>query len=259
MNLLGIFTSLPAFAWVGPPNPQFPITRAEAKADLQRMVSQPVRLGRPVLVLGGWRSPSPLTRQLAERLRTATSGDPADFLAISYPLKTDIEQIARSVVDQVRTTWTNDDPTETIEIDVVGFSMGGLVARLAAMPVPGRSRLRIRRLYTLATPHRGARLAGRIAPDNAARDMRPASDFLERVDDALPRADYELVCYAHLNDQMVGATNASPPGIDPIWTSGTLAFSHYTTTIDRRIRADLARRLRNERPIALGSSRPPRD
>lgn len=259
MTLLGVFTSLPAFAWVGPSNPLFPVTRSEAQADLRRMASIPVRLERPVVVLGGWRSPPPLAMLLAQRLREVTSGREQDFLSISYPLQTDLEQIARRVVEQVQKTWPSDDPSATVEVDVVGVSMGGLVARLAAMPSSERRQLRIRRLFTLATPHRGARLAGRIAPDGAARDMRPGSDFLERIDDALPRSEYDLLCYAHLNDQMVGATNASPTGIDPIWVSGTLAFSHYTTTTDRRIRADLARRLRGEKPLALGTSRPPRD
>lgn len=259
MTLLGAFTSLPAFAWVGPPNPQFPITMSDAREDLRRMGLVPIRLQRPVLVLGGWRSPPPLGMLLTQRLREVTSGKGDDFLSISYPLQTDFERIARLVVEQVQRTWPSDDPAATVEVDAVGFSMGGLVARLAAMPAPERRRLRIRRLFTLGTPHRGARLAGRIAPDGAARDMRPGSDFLERIDDALSRREYDLVCYAHLNDQMVGATNASPPGFDPHWVSGTLAFSHYTTTTDRRIRADLARRLRGERPHALDTSRPPRD
>ena len=62
-------------------------------------------------------------------------------------------------------------------------------------------RLKVRRIFTLGTPHRGAILADRIALDSAARDLRPGSEFLHRLDEALPHAGYELLCYAHTNDR----------------------------------------------------------
>ncbi len=261
MAMLATMTSLPACVWVGPRNPGMPITRREASQDLQRMAEFPRPLERPVVVLGGWRSPHAVTKMLQTRLRLTTSGREQDFLAISYPLSASIDTIARRVVEKVQERWPSEKDGQTIEVDVVAFSMGGLVARLAAMPVSDEDhrQLKIRRLFTLATPHRGAKLAGAIAPDAASRDMRRGSDFLERLDHALETADYDLLCYAHLNDRMVGARNTSPPGVDPIWVNGTIALSHYTTTLDRRIRADLARRLRGEKPFSLGTSEPPRD
>ncbi len=261
MAILATVTGLPGCIWVGPKNPNLPLTRKAAAADLRRMEEFPRPLERPVVVLAGWRSPHAVTNMLESRLCKATSGREQDFLSISYPLSASIESIAKRVVEKVQEKWPNEDEAETIEVDVVAFSMGGLVARLASLPEndeQGR-RLKIRRLYTLATPHRGARLASTIAPDSAARDMRPGSDLLERLDHALESADFDLLCYAHLNDRMVGATNTSPPGIDPIWVNGTIALSHFTTTFDRRIRADIARRLRGENSLALGTSEPPRD
>ncbi len=261
MAMLATVTSLPACIWVGPKNPNLPVSRREASEDLKRMAEFPRPLDRPVVVLGGWRSPHAVTRMLETGLRLTTSGREQDFLSISYALSASIDSIAQRVVARVQERWPSESDDETIEVDVVAFSMGGLVARLAALPPSeeGARQLKIRRLYTLATPHRGAKLAGAIAPDAAARDMRPGSDLLERLDHALETADYDLLCYTHLNDRMVGATNTSPPGIDPIWVNGTIALSHYTTTLDRRIRADLARRLRGEKPLSLGTSEPPRD
>ncbi len=255
---LSFVSQLPNLVWVGPSNPQFSLTHKDARQDLARMSAVPKPLDRPVVVLAGWRSPAPVGNLLTRRLCRATSADPKDFLAISYPLAGDIEQVTRTVIEQVVERFGKGREGETVEVDVVAFSMGGLVARRAAMR-DHDTRLRIRRLYTLATPHRGARLASRIAPDPASRDMRAGSDFLERLDAVLEHADYDLVCYAHLNDRMVGARNTSPPGLDPFWVSGTVVLSHYTTTMDVRIRADLARRLRNEEPHTRSSSTPPMD
>lgn len=263
--ILATVTSLPSCVWVGPRNPSFPVSRKEAGDDLKRMTRFPRPLERPVVVLGGWRSPHTVTNALERRLRAATSGREQDFLAISYPLSADIEAIADRVIEKVQQRWPAETDGETIEVDVVAFSMGGLVARVAALPLDDDAdeddhrRLKVRRLFTLATPHRGAKLASSVAPDGAARDMRPGSDLLERLDHALETAEFDLLCYAHLNDRMVGAQNTSPPGIDPIWVNGTIALSHYSITLDRRIRADLARRLRGEKPLARDTSAPPRD
>ena len=261
MVILATMTSLPGCVWVGPRNPSLPVTRKAAGADIKRMEEFPRPLERPVLVLAGWRSPHLITALLETRLCKATSGREQDFMSISYPLSASIDAIAERVVTKVQERWPSEEKGVTIEVDVVAFSMGGLVARLAALPPSEEEarRLNIRRLFTLATPHRGAKLASAIAPDAAARDMRPGSDLLERLDHALEAADYDLLCYAHLNDRMVGATKSSPPGIDPIWVNGTIALSHFTITLDRRIRADLARRLRGENPLALATSEPPRD
>ena len=83
-----------------------------------------------------------------------------------------------------------------IEVDVVAISMGGLIARYAAMPLPDDSRqLRIRRLFTISTPHRGAKLAALPTFDQRQIDMRPGSAFLASLDDALADADYDLLPY----------------------------------------------------------------
>src|SRR6185369_10092730 len=119
--------------------------------------------------------------------------------AISYTFGTRFDTLARTVIERVEATWPSDNPEETVEVDVVGVSMGGLVARWAALPPADRfregaahnpgatgKRLRIRNLYTLGTPHRGAILANLIAPDPIARDMRAGSGFLRTLDARLP-------------------------------------------------------------------------
>ncbi|MCE2881567.1 MAG: hypothetical protein LW636_04315 [Planctomycetaceae bacterium] len=138
------------------------------------------------------------------------------------------------------------------EVDVVAFSMGGLVARAAAIPDESGRFLPIRRLYSLSVPHEGARLAGVPFGIPQGDDMRPGSPFLLRLA-AAPR-DYELVCYTRLDDVTVGEEFAAPEG-EPLWWVPTPSgeYAHMQAFEDPRIQADIARRLRGEEPFG----RPP--
>lgn len=62
-------------------------------------------------------------------------------------------------------------------VDLVGHSLGGLIARYWAQELGGAPR--VDRLVTLATPHRGTRSA-RFVP--LARELRPGSELLQRLD-----------------------------------------------------------------------------
>lgn len=244
------------------PTVSFCSPSAQVRDEYRRMKADPIGLERPLVVLDGWRQFEWSAAALADELCTLTGADRALVMPISYPFHGGLDSIADEVVMRVERKWPGDDPEWTTEIDVVGHSMGGIVARLAALPpLDGnpRKRLRIRTLYTISSPHRGARMARHIALGAAARAMRPGSDTLARLDDALPDARYELVCYAQLNDWIVGARNAAPPGREPIWTGGTLLFSHTFSKFNRRILADIALRLRGEAPLARATVAPPRD
>ena len=148
--------------------------------------------------------------------------------------------------------FPSDDPTRTVEVDVIGYSMGGLVARYAAVPPDPDAdhprQLVIRRLFTISTPHHGAQLAPLGSPvSSAARKMRHESDFLNRLNDALPDADYDLIPYVRLGDFTVGPAWAAPPGMTPYWVSNRpMQFPHIMSFLDARIRADIVARLRGE-------------
>jgi hypothetical protein len=125
----------------------------------------------------------------------------------------------------------------------------------------GHAVLRIRTLFTLATPHRGALLAGLVRPDRAARQMRPGADTLNRLHRL--SGGYELVPYAMLRDWWVGSTRAAPDGHVPIWvdpqTAGERFASHFAINRQPLIVADIARRLRGEDPLARPGPPPPVD
>ncbi len=61
-------------------------------------------------------------------------------------------------------------------IDLIGFSMGGLVARYYLQRLGGMQRTR--RLITISSPHLGSRTA-RFLPNTGGRQMRPGSAFLK--------------------------------------------------------------------------------
>lgn len=250
-------------------NPAYPATSAQVQAAIDAMEAAPVGVGRPVVVLTGWRSPSLAGSALAGRIRSVTGADPDRVISISYLWGDDIPSIADDVARKVAEAFgrTIDPATGahwTAEVDVVAVSMGGLVARAAwaEATTVGREadvRLNIRTLYTLGSPHRGAKLAEWIRLDDASVQMRPGSAFLAKLDETLAHdGGPAIVPYATLRDTWVGASHSAPTGQDPIWVPGRLVLSHHLISLDRRILADLGRRLRGEEPLAAPSP-PPHD
>ena len=247
-----------------PIQPGFPISESQAQTARRAMERDPKPLDRPLVVLGGYRAPYSLVGRLAGRLTKMTSGVRADALGVPFIFDDSIEEAADHAVANIEERWPSDDLDWTIEVDVVGISMGGLAARHAwasAQCADGstRKRLRIVRLFTIATPHRGAVLAETLAPDTAARQMRAGSVFLMALDQADIDRDFELICYARTNDAIVGARRSAPQGETPYWVHGPWLMSHLTVSRDWRIAVDIARRLRGEAPFALERSAPERN
>lgn len=239
-------------AYQGPVNPSFPVTEAEAMKDERRMRADLKPLDRPVVVIGAYRSPDPVIDAMTITLSRMTSGERGDFVRVPTWFEGDIEDLAALTIEKIERAHPSGSEAETIEVDVVGQSMGGLVARYAADRIEGR-RLKIRRLITLATPHRGAVMAERAAlvEDRAIVDMYRRSLFLTKLEEAYS-GDYEIIPYARLKDGVVHAIDAAPPGRWPIWVSGPrFGGSHFTIEEDRRILCDVARRLRGEEPRGL--------
>lgn len=219
------------------------------------MAAAPVPLARPVVILAGWRAPRVAAWSLQQALVPATSGRPDDFVSIAYPGAGSIESAAERVRRALAVKGLAGE-----RVDVVGISMGGLVARHLAFE---KGALRAERLFTIATPHRGAKLARYIRVDRASSDMKPGSEALARLDAQTADLPCSLICYAGLNDWWVGARNTAPPGHVPLWvepeTIGEVLLSHFTMNRAPAIVADLARRLRGEAPLGQPGTPPPRD
>lgn len=238
-------------------NQAFPVTVEGAHAALSKLASAPVRLARPVLVLDGWHGPWLLSQRLARRLARATSGSPGDFLAVGYPWAFRVETAAQHAIRRLAARGWLDR-----EIDIVGLSMGGLVARAIAGGLPGvcaGGRARAVRVFTVASPHRGAIFADRATIDPASGQMKAGSSLLEALDAALAERTYELRCYAVLRDWLVGATRTAPDGMHPVWVDlpgWRRAISHFAGPYDARLLVEIARVLRGEPPTGTPSLPP---
>ncbi|HEY5837302.1 esterase/lipase family protein [Streptomyces sp.] len=64
-------------------------------------------------------------------------------------------------------------------VDIVGHSLGGLIARYYVQRLGGDTR--VRTLVTLGTPHSGTRAVPALTPHPLARQMRPGSPVLEEL------------------------------------------------------------------------------
>ncbi len=241
---------------------------------------------RPILVLSGWRAWPPLSKgvakKLARRLGELRSQNPSpvgseadilspkgrgtgaaprfEFLPIWFHDLGTFDACVQRVVTQAHERFGAD-----AECEIVGVSMGGLVARKAILDGHNGMRIRAHRVFTLASPHRGSKLARWVRPDGASRDMRPGSPFLRGLNEREASAwnetrPYELVCYARLGDTWVGAINSAPEGEHPIWVPA-MRFqpSHLTISRDPRILDDIARRMMGLEASLTPNGPPPRD
>jgi pimeloyl-ACP methyl ester carboxylesterase len=236
-----------------PMNPTFSITVSQAKAALREMGKSPKPLTRPVVILAGYLDPGFASGHTAKQLRLATGSD--HVISMSFSGYKTFDACRARVIEQVDGAFPSEDPAWTAEVDVVGISMGGLIARYAAMPDDDRPasqrRLRIARLFTISTPHQGANMASLPTWSRRQLDMRKGSAFLGRLADAWADAGYELYPYVRLRDTMVGPVNTAPLGQTPWWVPNRpFELAHMWSFGDPRILADIARRLRDEQPFA---------
>ena len=144
-------------------------------------LSAPVPQDRPgpVLLVPGYGGSTASLEVLARRLRAAGRDArvvpmPGDGTGDLHEQATALEVAAEAALDRGAPS-----------VDVVGYSAGGVVARLWAADEGGRSVAR--RVVTLGAPHHGsavAELAGSLLPDQcpaACRQLTPDSELLARL------------------------------------------------------------------------------
>jgi hypothetical protein len=244
-----------------PFNPSFPLTVARADEAYRQMKDDPKPLERPLVIALGFADPGLGGITLTHRLlRVLQMLDAKKLLYTKVVFWSDatFDACRNRLIAKVEQAWPSDDEQWTTEVDVIGISMGGLVAEYAATPrADGGKRLRMRRLFTISTPHCGAALAGLPSLDRRVIDMRADSPFLRSLSEATASAEYELIPYVRLNDAIVGAANAAPSGRAAWWIANIPGQpAHLLASSDPRIVADIARRLRNEQPFTIDPPAP---
>jgi len=235
-----------------PQNPSFPLTFSQAGKAVDQMPADPKNLSRPLVIIGGFCDVN-VSPPMFKSWFSSISRD-SQIVTVSVGLCQSFNECRHKVIAAVDKSCPTDDPQFTSEVDVVGASLGGLVARYAAAPSDDPAhprRLKIARLFSISSPHSGATLANLIAITAYHRDLRPNSAFLNRLSRHDAEATYELYPYVRLHDELVGARYAAPPGVNPLWLPNPpLTLAHLGALIDIRILADIARRLRGEEPFS---------
>lgn len=248
-----------------PVNPAFPVTVDQAHRAIDKMRADRWPLPRPLVVIGGFLDPN-VSPPLFAHFFDGVSRD-ATIIPVSVGTCGSFDECRQTVIAAVDRACPSSDPVWTTQVDVVGASLGGLVARYAAAPLLTRApspfstpapggqggknnvarRLNIGRLFTISSPLAGARLANVVGFADFHRDMQDDSEFLQYLSGEDRHARYQLICYVHLDDEIVGDHRAAPPGSNPYWLANdSILAPHFAAMIDERILADIALRLRGE-------------
>ncbi|MEU6679277.1 alpha/beta fold hydrolase [Streptomyces sp. NPDC046925] len=87
------------------------------------------------------------------------------------------------------------------QVDIVGHSLGGLIARYYAQRLGGHAR--VRTLVTLGTPHEGTRVVPLADAHPIVRQMRPGSDVIEELREPAPECRTRFVSFWSDLDQLM--------------------------------------------------------
>lgn len=96
------------------------------------------------------------------------------------------------------------------EIAIVGFSMGGIVARYYLQQLEGH--LRTTHLFTISSPHRGSYMAYLPYPSKAFKQLRPNSELLGLLDETVSTvSELSLFSYSARIDYTVAPSRSHWP------------------------------------------------
>ncbi|MFJ1599381.1 esterase/lipase family protein [Streptomyces sp. NPDC088261] len=100
------------------------------------------------------------------------------------------------------------------QVDVIGHSLGGLIARYYVQCLGGDTR--IRTLVTLGTPHEGTAVAPLMSAHPVVRQMRPGSPLIEELRGPAPGCRTRFVSFWSDLDQLmtpIGAARVAHPDL----------------------------------------------
>ncbi|NEB81261.1 alpha/beta fold hydrolase [Streptomyces sp. SID14478] len=150
----------------------------------------------PVLLLHGFidnRSVFVLLRRsLAQHGRQQVES--LNYSPLTCDIRTAAALLARHVEELCERTGRE-------RIDVVGHSLGGLIARYYVQRLGGDKRVRI--LVTLGTPHAGTRIARLADAHPIVRQMRPGSSVVEELKQPAPGCRTRFVSFWSDLDQLM--------------------------------------------------------
>lgn len=184
---------------------------------------------RPVILLHGYAQNRVNFLVLAERLRRAGIGPLVGF---EYWTLGSVEKAASRLARFV-------DELGAPAVDLVGHSMGGVVAR--AYVTLGGGAARVRHLITIGSPHNGTELA-RFGIGTPTTELAASSDFLRRLADAPAPPSVRTTCIWSRADGLVPTSRAARiPGADEVVYDD---LGHLALLCSRRVSREVAVRLK---------------
>ncbi|MFE7838611.1 lipase family alpha/beta hydrolase [Streptomyces sp. NPDC057474] len=109
-----------------------------------------------------------------------------NYSPLTCDIRTAAELLGRHIEDICERTGQD-------QVDVVGHSLGGLIARYYVQRLGGDHR--VRTLVTLGTPHGGTRVAPLADAHPIVRQMRPGSQVLEELREPAPGCRTHFVAF----------------------------------------------------------------
>jgi triacylglycerol lipase len=182
--------------------------------DRRGEASGPVDQSRPgpILLVPGYRGSVTSLESLAVSLRA--TGRNVTIVTLPDQALGDLSEQATSLAAAARAVL---DRTNAGSVDVVGYSAGGVVARLWVSEGGGASS--VRRLVTLGSPHHGTELAelgalGQGTCPVACQQLSPSSPLLSRLDgEGLPAGPEYLSLWTTRDDVVVPPSSAVIEGV----------------------------------------------
>jgi pimeloyl-ACP methyl ester carboxylesterase len=173
---------------------------APGAADPAQLPAQAAR--PPVVLLHGFidnRSVFVLLRRsLAQHGRHRVES--LNYSPLTCDIRTAAELLGRHIEEICERTGSR-------QVDVVGHSLGGLIARYYVQRLGGD--VRVRTLVTLGTPHSGTRVAPLANAHPIVRQMRPGSEVIEELAQPAPGCRTHFVSFwsdlDHLMDPLESA------------------------------------------------------
>ncbi|MFF8940981.1 lipase family alpha/beta hydrolase [Streptomyces sp. NPDC014864] len=217
--------------------PASPLPAPDGAAQLPTEAKPPVVLlhgfidNRSVFVL--------LRRSLAQHGRQRIES--LNYSPLTCDIRTAAELLGRHIEEICERTGSG-------QVDVVGHSLGGLIARYYVQRLDGH--LRVRTLVTLGTPHAGTRVAPLANAHPIVRQMRPGSELIEELSQPAPGCHTHFVSFwsdlDHLMDPLDSACIEHPDlSVENVRVSG---IGHLAMPVHPAVAAGIRQALDTVRP-----------
>lgn len=152
--------------------------------------------GRPLVVLPGLADNTAIFTDLKVALDRCGAGPVVSF---SYSLLLrDVRSAAERLAEQIEQLC---EVTGAAKVDLVGHSLGGLIARYYVQRLDGHGR--VDTVVTVGTPHGGTVAAWLLSPMPLARQLRPGSDLLAELNRPVPGCATKFVTFSSDGDELV--------------------------------------------------------